>query len=195
MEYTLDPKKVKKRLLSLGYKNLSDFAAKNAIHRNTLNDLLNGKSVFSNAFEKVAEKLKIDPMELLVPQSRFSHSIPHIDEIKPVVAALVKKNKKMTVVLIGSRSRQRGKTFSDWDLGLFSLVSPISATDYLHCKRLAEELSEDLVRKIDVVNLNQAPLWFLENLKEGCLFLDGDHDSFVYLKGVINGIQREKQAA
>lgn len=195
MQYLLDQKKFKKRLLSLGYKNLSDFAAKNGIHRNTLNDLLNGKSVFSNAFEKIVEKLEMDPLELLIPKSRLALNIPHIDEIKSVVAALVKKNKKMAVVLIGSRSRQKAKPFSDWDLGLFSHAVPIGATDYFHCKRLAEELSEDLVRKVDVVNLNQAPLWFLENLKESCLFLDGDHDSFIYLKGVVDGIQREKQAA
>ena len=135
MKYSLDQKKFKRRLLSLGYKNLYDFTAKNGIHRNTLNDLLKGKSVFLNSFEKIVKKLGIDPMELLVAKSQLSHPIPNIDEIKPIVAALVKKNKKMAVLLIGSRSREKAKKFSDWDIGLFSHTQPITGIDYLHYKR------------------------------------------------------------
>lgn len=194
MQYTLDKHKFKRRLLSLGYKNLYDFAAKNNIHRNTLHDLFQGKSVFLNSFEKIAKKLEMDPLELLLPKSEFSNSIPNSDEIRPIVARLVKKRKKMAVVLLGSRAIEAAKKYSDWDIGIFSHSQPVTGMEYLQHRRLAEELAENMVRKVDLVNLNQAPSWFLENLKDSCLFLDGDHESFIYLKGVIDGIQRESEA-
>lgn len=195
MQYELDKKKFKRAVLNRGYKNLSEFAVKNSIHRNTLHNLLQGKSVFLSSFEKIAKILESDPFELLVAKSPLSLSLPHIDELKPLVAKLIKKNQKMAVILLGSQAKLKAKPYSDWDIGLFSLAKPINGIQYLRLKRALEEWSEDLVRNVDCINLNQAPIWFLENLKDSIFFLDGDKESFVYLKGLIDGIQREKQAA
>lgn len=195
MKYELDQKKFKQCLLNRGYKNVYHFASRHAIHRNTLHNLLKGKSVFANSFEKIAKILSIDPLELLVPKSPFVSTIPNLHELRPIVAKLVKKNKKMAVVLLGSRAKQTAKEYSDWDLGIFSYPEPIAGIPYLRYKRLVEDWSDNLVRQVDVVNLNQAPLWFLENLKDSAIFLDGHRESFIYLKGLIDGIQRENQAA
>lgn len=195
MRYTLDNKKFKQRVLSCGYRTVSEFALKNTIHRNTMQNLLRGRSVFLRSFEKIAKMLDSDPLELLLPTSPLPASVPHIDELSPLVAKLVQRHPKMAVVLLGSRAKRQATTYSDWDLGLFSLSKPISGMQYLRLKRAVEEWSEDLVRKVDCVNLHQAPIWFLENMQGGMIFLDGDRESFVYLQGLLDGIQREKQAA
>ncbi|MBI4125051.1 MAG: nucleotidyltransferase domain-containing protein [Deltaproteobacteria bacterium] len=195
MEYKLDVKKFKRSLIQSGYETRFAFAAKNGIHRNTLNDFLRGRSVFLRSFKKMAEGLQIDPLDLLIPESDLKVDLPHIDEIKPIVARLAKKNKKMAVVLLGSQAKKKAKKYSDWDLGIFSFPRPIDGIQYLRLKRQVEEWSEDLVRKVDLVNLNQAPLWFLEDLENFVIFLDGHAESFAYLKGILDGIQRKNETA
>lgn len=194
MEYFLDRHKIKKRIVELGYGSISQFARKKKIHRSTLVKLLKGGPVILPSVRKIAKGLQMDPLDFFLPVSPLPSSIPLAEEIGPIVARLVKKNRKMAVVLLGSRAAGKGRPYSDWDLGIFSIQSPVSGLEYLRLKRFVEEMSEDLVREVDLVNLNQAPVWFLENLG-GVLFLDGDEESFFYLKGLIDGIQKEKQAA
>ncbi len=194
MKYILDTKKFRKRLAELGFPNLAGFAASNRIHRNTLHDLLKGKSIFSASFEKISSKLKADPLELIRPMSEPLPPVPFIEEIRPIVARLSKMDKRSAVVLIGSRAGKKAKPYSDWDLGVLRHPEPLSGMEYLRMKRVVGEETEDLVRQVDLVNLNQAPAWFLEGLKGEILFLEGNRDAFYYLEGVLDGIQKEKIA-
>ncbi len=194
MDYRLDREKFKKSLLEAGFKSLLDFSRKTKIHRNTLQGLLLGKNVFVSSFSALAAHLKKDPMELITPQSTLAAKIKHLDELKEVVAQLVRRDKKTVVVLLGSRARGTEKEYSDWDLGVFRYPEPLSGREYLKMKRIVEEASEKIVRRVDLVNLNQAPLWFLKDLKGTVIFLDGPQESFVYLKGMLDGIQKEQAA-
>src|SRR5262245_24703519 len=131
MKYVLNEKKLKRRLAELGYANLSQFASKAGIHRNTLANLLSGRSVFSAAFQSLSETLHMDPFELAVPQSNFSAKIKHVDEIRPLVARLKREAPHAAIVLIGSRATGKAKPYSDWDLGVFGYPVPLSGLDYL----------------------------------------------------------------
>lgn len=194
MNYRLNVQKFKSRLIEGGYRNLADFAAKTKIHRNTLQTLLAGKNVFSASLAAVANALKTDPLEIIEPRSAFSAKIESIDEIRPIVARLIQENPQMAVVLLGSRVRGKARTYSDWDIGVSKYPDALSGREYLKLKGLAEELSESLVRTVDLVNLNQAPGWFLEGVGRDILFLDGNEAAFTYLKGLLDGIQKEKAA-
>ncbi len=194
MKYFIDKNKVKKRVMELGYKNLAQFAVKNKIHRNTLRQILSGKNVFLSSFEKIASRLKLDPMELILPWSVFPSKIKEIDEIRPIVARLVREVPKGAVVLLGSRAALSPKKYSDWDLGLLKYPEPLSGTEYLKLKGWVEEWSEDLVRQVDLINLNQAPSWFLEGINNQITYLDGNWEAFVYLRGLLDGIEKEKAA-
>lgn len=194
MRYILDAKKFKQSILGKGFRNVAHFAKKSGIHRNTLRNLLLGKNVFANAFREVAEKLGVDPLDLIVPRTKFKVRIPHIEELATIVAKLVKEDKEMAVVLLGSRANKKAKEYSDWDLGLIKHEIPISGRQYLRLKGMVEEMSENLVRTIDLINLNQAPSWFFENLREGMIFLGGHEPAFIYLKGVLDGIRKEEAA-
>lgn len=193
MRYVVNEEGLKKMVLEQGYKGLTSFSRACGLHRNTLTGLVRGKSVFLSSLQKIAERLKVDPLELIVPVSLLGLSIPNMNEIRPVVAWLLQENKEMAVVLLGSRASGRAKRYSDWDLGIFSHHQPIGGHQYLRLKRRVEEMTENLVRIVDLVNLNQAPAWFLKNLQ--IVYLDGDRECFIYLRGLIDGIEKNRQAA
>lgn len=194
MKYCLDKKKFKQRLIELGYKNYTGFAQKNKIHRNTIQNLLQGKDVFSSSFGKIVSKLGTEPMELIIPHASFVSKTKDIDELRPMIAWLIKQNKNMAVILVGSRAKNKSRKYSDWDLGIFSYPDAITGSEYLLYKRTVEEMSEDMVCLVDLINLNQAPTWFLEGIQDGVVFLDGNKQSYAYLKGVIDGIQKKQVA-
>ncbi len=195
MHYCLDPKKFKKALLEAGYGNLSDFSSKSKIHRNTLQGLLAGREIFVSSFLMLAKQLQKNPLELLSTKSSLPN-IQHVDELASILAQLSQKDKNLVIVLLGSRAREKANTYSDWDIGLFRYPNSLSGREYLRLKREVETLAEEqnVVRKIDLINLNQAPLWFLKELKNEALLLEGSKQAFLYLKGMLDGIQKEQVA-
>lgn len=194
MEYRLDPRVFKKRLLELGFKSLSEFASKSKIHRNTLRNLLSGKTIFSNAFDALARALKVDPFHLLSPHAVLPGDVCNIEELAPLIARLVREDENLGVFLIGSRLKKSAKKFSDWDLAVTRYPEPLSGREYLRLKRRIGELSENLVRNVDLVNLDQAPLWFLQNFEKKPLFLEGNKEAALYFMGVLDGIEKEQAA-
>lgn len=192
MKYVLNTAQFKQSLHSQGYKSLFQFAQKNKIHRNTLLGLLAGKEVFLASYQLVADALGVDPVALVVPVSSLDPKIQNSAEIAPIVAWLVKQNPQIAVVLIGSRARGKAKQYSDWDLGVVSFPEPISSQVFLKYKNEVEDMSENIVRMVDLINLNQAPVWFLENIAKEVVFLDGNYESFIYLKGVLNGATKQE---
>ncbi len=194
MHYCLNIKLFKKSLLEAGFKGLLDFSKKTKIHRNTLQGFLSGKDVFLSSFSALAHHLAKDPLDLIIPQSKISSKIKDLAELQEVVARLLHHDKKIVIVLLGSRAKKKAKEYSDWDLGVFRYPQEISGREYLKMKNITEEASENLVRKVDLINLNQAPAWFLKSLGEEVVFLEGHPESFLYFKGILHGIQKEQAA-
>lgn len=195
MRYILNNTIFKKRLSELNYASVADFAKKTSIHRNTVFNYLTGKGAFSSSFEEIARKLNIDPMELILSVSETKAAVSNIDEIKPIIAKIVRSNKGIAALLLGSRAKKRAKLYSDWDIGITGGIDPIRSEDYLRIKNMVEEASENIPRMIDVVNLDCAPLWFLEGLDYEPIFLDGNKESYLYFKGVLNGIEKGRSKA
>ncbi len=198
MKYIINQKLLRKTVLELGFRTLGDYCTRARIHRNTLRNLLAGKNVFSSSFAAIASSLGMDPWDLVIPAADFPSRIKWIDEIRPIVARLKSQAPGAAIVLFGSRSAKKfGKqasAYSDWDLGLYSYPTPLAGRVYLKLKGMVEEASENLVRKVDLVNLNQAPHWFLEGIANQIIFLEGDKEAFAYLRGLLDGIQKEKAA-
>ena len=97
-------------------------------------------------------------------------------------------------MLLGSHARGRARKYSDWDIGVFGHPKPLTGMAYLPLKNAVEEWSEDLVREVDLVNLNQAPAWFLL-AQAPPHFLGGNHEAYTYFLGVLDGIKHCEQAA
>lgn len=195
MPYILDRKAVAERMKALGYPNASQFAARIGVHRNTLLGYYLGKPVFVSAFLKIARALGRDPLELIVPAGDTPAFVGPINEIRPIIAALLRRTPGIAVVLLGSRAKGRAKAFSDWDLGVTRLSAPITGDEFLALRRVTADLAEDLVRNVDVINLDAAPDWFWEGLDCEPVLLDGDRESYSFLKGILHGIKKNRQVA
>jgi len=193
MRYQLDPIRFKAKLQELGYSSTVQFGEKHHIHRNTIRQLLDGKSVFLSSVDTIAEALKTDPLQLIMPVSEVPTSIADYHEIAPLVGRLVSHDEKMAIFLLGSRAKQRARRYSDWDIAITRYPDPISGREYLRLKEKVSEWSEDFPRMVDLINLDQAPLWFLNEVGQP-IFLDGDEGSHIHFKGVLDGIEKRKVA-
>ncbi|MBI4366680.1 MAG: nucleotidyltransferase domain-containing protein [Deltaproteobacteria bacterium] len=194
MKYILDQKLFFLRLREAGFKNLLEFSRKAGMHRNTLANLCAGKNVFTSAFQTIADHLGVDPNVLLKPVSTTAAPFP-IEEIRPILARIIQSDPNVAIVLFGSRAGKHPTKYSDWDLGVIRFPDALSGIAFLRLKRMVEEASEDLVRRVDVVNLHQAPSWFLTNIADQIHFLDGNREAWIYLQGIMHAIQRTEKAA
>ncbi|OGQ06886.1 MAG: hypothetical protein A3G32_06725 [Deltaproteobacteria bacterium RIFCSPLOWO2_12_FULL_40_28] len=194
MHYQLNKAQFKKVLFEKGYRNLSDLALRSGIHRNTLVSLLEGKSAFVHAFNRLAEALQVDPLQLITPIISIETFINDLEKIWPVVQSLTNHDPLLCVVLFGSRVSKKAQKYSDWDLGVFRYPKPITGMEFLKLKRIVGDASENLVFLVDLVNLNQAPTWFLESTASNLIFLEGHKESYFYLRGLLDGIKKEKAA-
>ena len=195
MRYILDRPAFEKQLRALGFPNVSKFADRIGVHRNTILGYFRGKPVFSSAFLKIALALGRDPLDLIVSVGDMAAIPEHFEEVRPVIAAMLRKSPGITVVLLGSRAKGRAKTFSDWDFGVIRPATPIEGEEFLSLRRIADDLTEDLVRNVDVINLDVAPDWFWEGLDYDPVFLDGDREGYLFLKGMLHGIKKNRQVA
>lgn len=194
MKYVIDRAAVTKRMKALGFLNASQFANRIGVHRNTILGYFSGKPVFASAFLKIANALGRDPLELITLADKGPVFAEHIDEIRPIIAALVRQSPGIAVVLLGSRAKGRAKAFSDWDMGVTRPASPITSEEFLSLRRVAADLAEDLVRNVDVINLDAAPDWLWADLDYEPVFLAGDREGYSFLKGMLHGIKKNRQA-
>jgi len=195
VKYILNKKLFKRYLLKEGYKNILDFSRKTSIHRNTIKNYLSGKSIFSSAFEEVARHLNTSPLELIEPISDSDQRVEHLDELKPIIGKIIEHDKSIAVILLGSRAKKHHKKYSDWDLGITRIPNGISDREYLKIKSFVDDLADDLPRKVDVINIDVAPSWFFEGIDYEPVFLDGNKESYIYFKGVLDGIRKKQKAS
>jgi predicted nucleotidyltransferase len=195
MKYVLDRQAVSERMKERGFANVSRFAGQIGVHRNTLLGYFRGKPVFASAFLKIAQALGCNPLELIVPANDHPVDLGPLDEIRLIIAALLKQSPHIAIVLLGSRAKGRAKQYADWDLGITRPAAPIGSREFLSLRGIAADLAEDLIRHVDVINLDAAPGWFWEGINYEPVFLDGDREGYSFLKGILHGIKKNRQAA
>ena len=61
-----DEKAIRRRMVDLDVKTISDLAAKSGVSKPTIYDYLNGKSPLSVAFVRLCEYLDLNPSEVLM---------------------------------------------------------------------------------------------------------------------------------
>lgn len=176
------------RLLKMkGYKNHTDFCRKTGLHKNTLQYYLSGKDVFSNRLYDIATALDVDLKDLI---TRSDVDIENVYEIEHIINTLSAYG--LAVVLLGSRAEGKSKKFSDWDIGITKGKERLSGRDFIRLRSIVQDLAEDLPRKVDLVNLDAAPVWFLISIDYDLVFLGGDKLAYNYFKGVLDGIKKYK---
>ena len=67
MKYLIvDEKAIRKRMIDLDVKTISDLASKSCVSKPTIYDYLNGKTPLSVAFIRLCEYLQLNPSEVLI---------------------------------------------------------------------------------------------------------------------------------
>lgn len=187
--YKLDERQLSTRLRKLGFPALSQFAKQHGINRATLNNYLNGRGPFPESFYAIADALNVDPLQLLSPITS-KNDIPKLEEISPIVLACSKVSPQVAVILLGSRAAGKAQQYSDWDLGITGGTQPLTTKEFLRIRQIADDLKEDLPRDVDIINLDDAPEWFLKGIRYSPRFLAGNESSWAYFMGVLHGIQK-----
>lgn len=62
----VDEKTIRRRMVDLDVKTISDLASKSGVSKPTIYDYLNGKSPLSVAFVRLCEYLELNPKEVLI---------------------------------------------------------------------------------------------------------------------------------
>lgn len=186
VHYYLDRDLFRKRLKELGYKNFKDFCAKTGLHRNTLQYYWLGRPLLSEKFVTIAAALDLDPKELMKVQRPQPENIGELSAILTLLSGVP----HAAVILLGSRARGGAKRYSDWDLGFTCGRDRLTGRQFLRLRGQVAELAESLPRKVDLVNLDCAPDWFLGTIDHSLQLLAGDVQSLHYFEGVVDGFRK-----
>jgi transcriptional regulator with XRE-family HTH domain len=192
-QYVLDRQKLETHLLEKGYGSLQEFVEKAGIHRNSLNDYLYGKkTVFCRVLEKMAATLEVDPLEIIQKKKNYIEQLP--GPLQKRIKMLGISFSHLAFTLIGSRARGSAKKHSDWDIGFTGGPDGLGTDTYLRVKSMFQNLTDDLVFSTQLVNLDQAPDWFLEDMDYKPIFLAGNEKAYFYFMGKFDEIQKSKVA-
>jgi transcriptional regulator with XRE-family HTH domain len=180
----LDNQKFRAALNRKGIKSTLELSRLSGIHRNTLAPYLNGeKSIYSNTILELAQFLEIDP-ELLKVEDSSRAEIFIYDLAERFLKDFSSKYSELAVILFGSRVSGKAKKFSDYDLGVVGGNKLISSLDFLAMKEFISAHSDDFAWKVDLVNLDEAPTWFLSEMGEKpTRLLAGNIESYYFFKG------------
>jgi hypothetical protein len=157
----LDEDKLSHLLVGRGL-TFSQLAKQCGISRQSIYDMLGKKPVFNSSFVKILEQLGVSYDQ--VTQSRddaILHAMPI--RIQKAVMALIQfcDVHRAGLILFGSRARGKSGVQADWDFGIYAMkpFEPRSLST------LKLKLMDDVFpNRIDIVNLNNAPHWFLESI-------------------------------
>lgn len=189
--YHIDSNKLRQIIAQRGYAHLTEFARTHGFNRATLNHYLKGQGPFSESYYAICDALSVDPVSLLMPSANAPTN--HLDEIMPIVKKLCAYDKGIAAVLLGSRAKKTHKKYSDWDIGVTRGTKPISDMEFLKLRRIADDAADDLPREVDVVNLDAAPQWFINDIDYEPVYLAGDSNAWAYFMGVLHGTRKQKK--
>ena len=189
-EVIIDTETLENLLRGRGYGSLSEFASHAGIHRNTVRKYIVGNApIFSRGLAAISSQLGVQPWQLL----KQLHDKPY-EELVAKIKAIANHDKQLAFVLFGSRAKKTAKKYSDWDIGVSGGSTPVESNHYLALRQEVDDAFDDFPFGVQLVNLDQAPTWFLQELNTTVQFLCGNIETFNYFIGVIHGIAKTSQA-
>ena len=171
----LDRNKLQGFLSSRGL-SLKAFARQCGISRQSIYNMMEGKSVFSKPLEKIMAELGVELDDLM----RTRPSVEAILEGAPRTiqrAALqiqeYVRQQEADLFLIGSRARGKKGIRSDWDFAIF-YPDEKEHLDLVLLKQRCVDAA--FPHRIGIVNITAAPKWFLQSIAKDALRLEGSTD-------------------
>lgn len=168
----LDEEKLNAVLVARGM-SISQLAQQCGISRQSVYDMFSKKPVFNSTFVKILNHLGIHHDQLTESRDNaLLRTMPM--RIQKAVMSLIQfcDAHNAGLILFGSRARGKGGVSPDWDFGVYS-IKPFDQRSFSILKQ--KLLDEVFPNRIDVVNLNVAPLWFLESIVTDHIQIHGKH--------------------
>ena len=171
----LDRTKLQGLLSSRGL-SLNTFAKQCGISRQSIYNMMEGKSVFSKPFEKIMAGLNVEFEDLMSARPSVEtilESAPRTVQRAVLQIQEYVRQQKADLFLIGSRARGKKGIRSDWDFAIFypdEKGHPELALLKQRCMDVA------FPHRIGIVNITIAPPWFLKSTVKDALRLEGSTD-------------------
>lgn len=189
--YHVDSEKMKSLFARAGYKSLAEFARAHGFNRATIHNYLKGLGPFPQVYYSICDALSADPISILSPVT--GSKIDDVSEIMPIVRTIAAHEEGIAAGIFGSRAKGTHRKYSDWDLGITRGARPLGGEEFLRLRRSLVDAIDVLPRRVDFINLDAAPEWFLGDIDYEPIFLTGDSNSWAYFMGVIHGTKRGKK--
>lgn len=187
---TINRQRLTQLMRERGIGSIQELSRRAGIHRNTLYPLFSGeRSPFAASFVALCRALGTDPLEL-VTESCEDLDAPIYEIAANAFRTFEAKAPGLALFLFGSRSTGKAKRFSDYDIGLTGGEERLDTEVYLRIRQHISELADNLPVKVDVVNFDAAPPSFLSDFDSPLVFLAGNQQSLLYLRGVIDGVKK-----
>lgn len=190
-DYRFDERKLRAVVAARGFANFGEVLKKAALHRNSLNEYLEGgRSVFSTVTRKICGILDCDPTSLLVRRDVSVGREPTAEALKKLLDSLAGAYSNTCFFLVGSRAKGTNRQFSDWDIAVSAGPQRLPVSNYLTIKSELEDGVENFPVEVDLINFDEAPRWFLSSIDYQPKFLAGDEKVFSHAIGVIHGARK-----
>lgn len=152
---------------------LSQLARDCGVSRQSIYDMFGKKPVFNSTFVKILSHLGVDYDQLTETHDDVLLRTMPVRIQKAVIRLIQFCDSHLAgLILFGSRVRGKGGIGPDWDFGVYS-QRPV---DPRALSVLKQKLMDEVFpNRIDIVNLNVAPSWFLESIAEDYIQVHGKH--------------------
>lgn len=154
--------------------SLNQLAAKCGVSRQSIYNMLNGKSVFNTTFEKILDCLDVNFEEITVSKDERAvlamKKAPAKIQRIALALSLFAKGNKASLFLFGSRARGCERTRADWDFGV-SLPEKGMCREFVILKQ--KLVDEAFPYRVDIVDVSSAPDWFIQSIVDDVIPLVG----------------------
>lgn len=184
----LDQATLKTAMQQAGFGTYAELIREAGVHRNTLHHYLSGKrELLPQPLQKLAASLGIEVLSLL------KHADSNVGDEKTLIEILKPHSKGFPTaafMLFGSRAKGTASCYSDWDIGISGGESAFDVDSYLALKGDLQDATANWPYRVDLVNLDLAPAWFLTQIDYQPRFLTGNRLSYHYFLGVLSGYRK-----
>lgn len=166
----LSKKKLEEVLAKRG-SSASMLAKECGISRQSIYNMFGKTSVFNTSFEKILKYLNVNLEEITEQRDRVSFLVQKFpNKINKIILELTEFASKNSadLILFGSRASGKMGITSDWDFALYFK----RANKDKELKKIKQAIVEEAFPyRVDIVNLNNAPEWFLSSISNNIIYL------------------------
>ncbi|HMO19307.1 MAG TPA: nucleotidyltransferase domain-containing protein [Oligoflexia bacterium] len=179
----IDYNKVSNAIKKSRYKTIGNLAKKFNVHRNTISDYLRGKTpVILPVFCELLSALNLKAEDIFITNEK---KISDIRQVGKIIDQLCITMPDVAFFLFGSRSRGTQKEFSDFDIGVYR-KDGINGMDFSKLHMPVIEWNENNMTNVQISNLNNASMSFLNSIAQDLQFLAGSYVSRCEIEKLLN---------